>query len=308
MPAERILLIGGNGFIGRALARRLADMGRTVHVLSRHVEPGRRDGIAFHRACQSEEAVVGPLLANCGALVHLASTTTPGRSARAPALETVENLLPLARLLEMLAQAGPRRLVFLSSGGAIYGNPPRLPAREDMPAAPLSWHATGKLAAEAMFATAARQHGSALAILRPGNVYGPGQGFQAGFGFVRTLLECARAGRPVEIWGDGSQVRDYLYIDDLVGACVGLLDVPAAQGVFNAGTGIGTSLLELTDLARRVTGRPITANFLPGRGIDVARIWLDCRRLHAATGWQAQTGLEEGLVRTWAWVNTLRPW
>lgn len=305
MTTERILLIGGNGFIGRALAQRLAAEGREVHVLSRHAEAGWSDGIFFHRGCQSVAAQVAPLLARCEAVVHLASTTTPGRSAQAPALETVENLLPLARLLQMLVEAGPRRLLFFSSGGAIYGNPSRLPADEDLPPAPLSWHATGKLAAEAMFSTATRQSGSVLTILRPGNVYGPGQALQAGFGFVRTLLECARTGRPVDVWGDGSQMRDYLYIDDLIDACVGLLDEPAAQGAFNVGTGIGTSLRELIELARQVTEQPIAANFLPARGVDVDRIWLDTGRLQTAIGWRAKIGLTEGLKRTWKAIRNL---
>lgn len=299
MRSECVLLIGGNGFIGRALARRLASVGREVHVLSRHTETGRRDGIEFHRGCQSEGALVAPLLARCDAVVHLASTTTPGRSTQAPALEMAENLLPLARLLQTLAEAGPRRLVFLSSGGAIYGKPPCLPASEDLPPAPLSWHATGKLAAEAMFATAARQNGSALAILRPGNVYGPGQELQSGFGFVRTLFECVRSGAPVDIWGDGHQVRDYLYIDDLVDACVGLLDNPAAQGTFNVGTGIGTSLLELVELAQQITGRRVSVRYQPGRGIDVERIWLEAGRLERAIGRQPRISLVEGLMRTW---------
>lgn len=299
MLPERVLLVGGNGFIGRALARRLASAGREVHVLSRHAEAGLRHGITFHRGCQSDAARVTPLLARCDAVVHLASTTTPGRSAQAPALETVENLLPLAQFLQMLTAAGPRRILFFSSGGAIYGNPARLPADENLPPAPISWHATGKLAAEAMFATAARQVGSTLAILRPGNVYGPGQEIQAGFGFIRTLLECARSGQPIEIWGDGTQMRDFLFIDDLVAACIGLLDAPSVEGTFNIGTGIGISLVELTELAQQITGRSIELSFLPARSIDVERIWLDCSRLQGSIGWQARVGLAEGLARTW---------
>jgi len=299
MRSESVLLVGGAGFIGQALARRLAAAGVAVQVLSRRVEPGLRAGIEYHRGCQSDAAVVAPLLARCALVVHLASATTPGRSAHVPQLEVTENLVPLAGFLEALAEAGPRRVVFLSSGGAIYGNPAVLPASEEQPPRPLSYHAAGKAAAEDFFRAWAQRAGAALAILRPSNVYGPGQPLQAGFGFVRTVLERARAGQAVDVWGDGRQVRDFLYIDDLVDACLRLLAAPEVAGTFNAGAGVGTTLLDLVRLAEQVTGRSIPVTRHPGRGIDVDAIWLDSSRLHAATGWCAHTSLADGIARTW---------
>jgi UDP-glucose 4-epimerase len=303
MRSECVLLIGGNGFIGQALARQLAAEGREVHVLARHAEAGRRDGINFHRGCQSDTLLLAPLLRCCDAVVHLASTTTPGRSAQAPALEMAENMLPLAKFLQAQAEVGSRRLIFFSSGGAIYGNPSYLPVGEDQPTCPRSWHATGKLAAEAMFATAALQTGSPLAILRPANLYGPGQVLQSDFGLVRTLLERALSGEPVDIWGDGQQVRDYLYIDDLVSACIGLLDRHVVTGVFNAGTGVGTTVLELVDLTQYITGRQLPLRYHSSRGIDVEKIWLDCRKLHDVLGWRAAVSLEDGVGKTWTWLR-----
>jgi UDP-glucose 4-epimerase len=302
MQCERVFLIGGGGFIGLALSRSLASEGREVHVLGRHVETGLSDGIMFHRGCQSNATVVAPLLKHCDAVIHLASATTPGSSVRAPARDVAENLVPLAGFLEALADAGPKRVLFLSSGGAIYGNPSALPATENLPAQPLSWHAAGKAAAEVFLETFARQTGTSVAILRPSNVYGPGQNLQAGFGLVRTLLEKARLGEPVDIWGSGKQVRDFLYIDDLVDACVRLLDAPAVAGIFNAGSGVGVSLLELVDLVRLVTGKDLLVNLRPGRGIDVEGIWLDCRRLHTLLGWEPMTSLGEGIERAWSWL------
>jgi UDP-glucose 4-epimerase len=299
MQFERVLLIGGGGFIGRALARYLVAGGREVHVLGRHVESGLREGVMFHRACQSDTVVVVPLLERCDALIHLASATTPGRTSREPSLDVAENLMPLACFLEALAASVPQRVLFLSSGGAIYGNPKSLPATEDHPPQPISWHAAGKAAAEIFVETFAQQTGASVAILRPSNVYGPGQGLQAGFGLVRTLLDKARTGEAAEIWGTGQQVRDFLYIDDLVDACARLLDTPTAIGVFNAGSGVGITLLDLVRLVEQVSGRPIPVTPHPERGIDVASIWLDCSRLRVATGWQPTTTLAEGLQRTW---------
>jgi UDP-glucose 4-epimerase len=270
-----------------------------VNVLSRQAEPGLRAGVEYHRGCQSDVAIVAPLLARCTAVVHLAAATTPGCSAQAPQLEVNENLVPLARFIETLAEAGPRRLVFLSSGGAIYGNPAVLPATEALLPSPLSYHAAGKVAAEEFFRAWAQRAGAALAILRPSNVYGPGQPLQSGFGFVRTVLERARTSQAVDIWGDGRQVRDFLYIDDLVDACLMLLAAPEVAGTFNAGAGVGTALLDLLRMVEQVTGRPIPITLHPGRGIDVNAIWLDSSRLHAATGWRANTPLAAGIARTW---------
>ncbi|HPQ23975.1 MAG TPA: NAD-dependent epimerase/dehydratase family protein, partial [Gammaproteobacteria bacterium] len=143
---QGVLLIGGNGFLGAALARKLAAAGREVHVLSRHLEPGAREGIQFHRGGQDDVVVVSPLLRTCSTVVHLASTTTPGSSARNPVVDIQENLLPAARLLETMADMPPERLIFVSSGGAIYGNPDELPVSEADQPNPLSFHAAGKIA------------------------------------------------------------------------------------------------------------------------------------------------------------------
>lgn len=307
MDRPGILLVGGGGFIGRALAHRLADTGRQVHILARNAQEVPRDGIVFHRGDQSETSVVKKLLGLCGTVVHLASATTPGTSAQNPAFEISANLLPLGAFVEALANELPHRLIFVSSGGAIYGNSNRMPADESLAMQPLSYHAAGKAAAELFLGVLARRSPAlSLAILRPSNVYGPGQSLKAGFGIVRTLLEKAKTGEPIEIWGSISQERDFLYIDDLVDACLRLIDLPKVQGTFNAGSGKGVSLATLVDLIGKITGQRIPVLAKPPRGVDVGAIWLDSRRLHDATGWTPAVSLEEGLGRTWAMLSGTR--
>ncbi len=299
---QGVLLVGGNGFLGAALARKLVAAGRQVHVLSRHLEPGVREGIGFHRGGQDEVVAVSPLLRTCGTVVHLASTTTPGSSARNPIIDSQENLLPAARLLETMAGMPPERLVFVSSGGSIYGNPDELPVRETQRPDPLSFHAAGKIALEALFSAFAHSHSIPLAILRPSNIYGPGQALRGGFGVVRTLLDRALQDEPFEIWGAGTVVRDYLFIDDAVDAGMKLLGAPSATGIFNVGSGRGTSIAELVELVIRTTGRDLKTIERPSRCTDVKAVVLDCERLAAATGWTAKTGLEQGLQKTWKWL------
>ena len=300
---DGILLIGGNGFLGSALARALAGAGNAVHVLSRSVEPGHRSGIAYHRGSQDDTAVVAALLSECCTVVHLASTTTPGSSARSPAIDTEENLLPATKLAEVMSVLPPDRLLFVSSGGAVYGNPDRLPVDESLAPGPLSYHAAGKVALEALFAAFAQANGVSLAILRPSNIYGPGQPLRSGFGLVRTLLDKALRAEPVEMWGDGSAVRDYLYIDDAVEACSRLIGNPQATGLFNAGSETGNSIRELITLVAQVTGRTSEVAQRPARGTDVRAIVLDCTRLRAATAWTPTVALQEGLEHTWTWAR-----
>ena len=199
MSQDAVLLLGGAGFIGSALAARLLRDGMAVQVLGRHT------------AGQLEQ-----LLPHCGTVVHLASSTTPGSSAADPGLDLAKLELT-QRLLALLRTQPQTHLIFFSSGGTVYGNPQHLPVSEDAALAPLSPYGAGKVAQEA-FCVAHRAQGHAVTILRPSNAYGPGQTMKNGFGLVRTMLEHARAGTPAQIWGDGENLRDFIYIDDVVEA------------------------------------------------------------------------------------------
>jgi UDP-glucose 4-epimerase len=305
-PEQPVLLVGGNGFYGRALARRLATSGREVHVVSRSTEPGEKDGVSFHRGSQDDPAVMRPLLERCPVVVHLASTSTPGSSARDPVHDTTSNVLPAARMLDIAAQTSPDRILFVSSGGSVYGNPATVPVDETATLSPLSYHAAGKVALEALFQAFAHAHSTSLAVLRPSNLYGPGQDLRSGFGLVRTLLERALRDEPVEVWGDGSAVRDYIYIDDAVAACERLIGQQTATGVFNLGSGRGTSIAEMVELVALATGRQLEIVRRPGRATDVRAIVLDSERLRNVTGRTAHVGLAEGLERTWRWVSSTR--
>ena len=304
MPTRKgILLIGGSGFLGLALARALARAGREVHVLSRNTQPGKAEGISFHRGSQDDSDIVLPLLRACDTVVHLASTTTPGSSARKPVLDAEENLLPAIRLMEIISGAPPSRLVFVSSGGSIYGNAVQMPVDETAQTQPLSYHAAGKLALESLFGVFAHPNKVSLTIVRPSNLYGPGQRLRHGFGLIRTLLDRALHGKPIEVWGDGNALRDYIYIDDAVAACLSLFEPESPARTFNLGSGTGTSIREIIEMVEKVTGRQTPLLVRQARDTDVRAIILDSNRLQAATGWTPRVGLEEGTSSTWAWLR-----
>ncbi len=277
-----MLLLGGNGFIGSALAGRLKEEKATVHIV------GRNDGELLEKA-----------LPECGTVVHLASATTPGFSARNPSLE-LGNLALTLRLLELLQNQPETHLIFFSSGGTVYGNPDRLPVTEDAPIAPLSNHGAGK-AAQEVFCQAFRSRGHAVTILRPSNAYGPGQTLRQGFGLVRTLLEHATNDTPFKIWGDGESVRDFIYIDDIVEATTRLIKLPLDSGTYNIGSGMGYSINQVLGIVRTISGARLKTIYRPARGIDVRNVVLDSTRLKALLSWTPQIGLEDGLRRTLAW-------
>ena len=302
---EGILLIGGSGFLGLALAGALTRAGREVHALSRNTQPGKAGGIIFHRGSQDDADIVLPLLETCGTVVHLASTTTPGSSARRPVLDAEENLLPAARLIEIMSDRPPERLLFMSSGGAVYGNPEQLPVVESVTPQALSYYAAGKIALESLFNSFSIVNDVSLAVVRPSNIYGPGQPLRGGFGLIRTLLDKAKRNAPLEMWGDGNAIRDYLYIDDTAEACMSLVETRQATGVFNLGSGLGASIADLIDLVGEVSGRELEVIKRPARSTDVRAIILDNSRIQRATTWRPRVDLQEGVKRTWKWVQEI---
>lgn len=284
MSREDVMLLGGAGFIGSALARRLEQEKIAAHIV------GRQDAERLEN-----------MLPQCGTVIHLASSTTPGSSANRPSDE-LDNLRPTLNLLDRLHGQKDIHLIFVSSGGTVYGNPTRNPVSEDAPFAPRSYHGAGKMAQEG-FLQAFRSAGNTATILRPSNAYGPGQDLRRGFGFVRTMLECARSGSPLEIWGDGEAVRDFVYVEDVAEAIVLAIGNRADNGTYNVGSGQGHTLNEALALAQRVTGMEITTRYKPAREGDVRGVVLDVARIHTAFGWQPRIKLEEGLRRTWEWLQ-----
>ena len=281
MSCDGVLLLGGTGFIGSALAVRLKREGMPVHIIG----------------CHNGE-LLETVLPQCSTVVHLASGTTPGSSACRPEME-LGNLALTLRLLELLQAQPETHLIFFSSGGTVYGNPDRLPITEDTPIAPLSNYGAGKAAQEA-FCQTLRSQGHPVTILRPSNAYGPGQTMRRGFGLVRTMLEHALCDTPMEIWGDGENVRDFIYIDDIVEATVRLIDLPQDFGTYNLGSGIGYSINRVREIVESICSKKLAASCRPERGIDVRGVVLDNARLNARFGWQPAIGLKDGMARTWA--------
>ncbi len=284
MKKKHVLLLGGTGFIGSALANRLRKENVPVLVV------GRADVGHFPK-----------MLPNCGTVVHLASATTPGLSSENPALEQA-NLGLTRHLVECLKAQPETHLIYFSSGGTVYGNPTQLPVTEEEALAPLSPYGVAKAAQES-FCQELRDFGHAATVLRPSNAYGPGQGLREGFGLVRTMLEHARLGTPLKIWGDGENVRDFVYIDDIVEATLRLIQLPQDSGTYNLGSGKGHSVHQVKSLVEIACNASVKTIHRPARGIDVRSVVLDISRLTMRLDWVPKMDLIQGIARTLEWLQ-----
>lgn len=302
--SRSILIVGANGFVGTALANRLLADGHTVHRLQRTLSDsaGPRD-LVYQGGLENVELLRG-ILPNCDIVFHLASATTPGSSMNHPAMEGANNLLPTLGLIEVMHDFPGTRLVYISSGGTLYGNPTMSAVDETAPLSTLSYYGAGKLANEAFLRAFHHLNGRGVTVLRPSNLYGPEQPLRNGFGLIRTMLEHVRCGSTMCIWGDGEAVRDFLFIDDMVEACCKVLkNGDDVWQVFNVGAGTGHSINQIRKVVEEVTGASLSVVYHPPRPGDVRRIVLDCSKLHSEFGWSPSVLLANGIERTWRWLE-----
>jgi UDP-glucose 4-epimerase len=309
MNIQEVLLIGGMGYVGRQLQKPLLKSGYKVHVIDRSAPAQKEnDNIEFYEYLLSGESVLREVLQSCGTVFYLASDSVPTTTLRSPSREGELNLLPFLKFLDIFQDYNHINLVYFSSGGTIYGNPESNPVYESSPVAPISYHGAGKAAIEIFLHVFSRQYDNRITILRPSNLYGPNQPYVRGFGIIRSMMEKLRRDEPIEIWGDGEIIRDYLYIDDFVSACLACIrtvDKKKTYRVFNVSSGRSLSINQLCDVIEKVTGQRIRKTYLPGRAIDVKSVIMDYSRIKKELGWRPVVEINEGLKRTWQWIQKL---
>lgn len=307
----RFLIVGGGGFIGSNVADHLLRDGHTLRILERpHVRPYRE--FESHEPVEwlsgdlrnvekANEAVRG-----ADVVLHIASTTHPRTSNDDPVYDVESNLISTIRLVEAMLRQYVARIVFLSSGGTVYGTPRYLPVDEDHPTEPQVSHGIVKLAIEKYLLMYKRLQGLQPVILRVSNPYGMRQRTDSGQGVIAAFMHRVLNGLPIEIWGDGSVVRDYLYIGDLVEAVARAASYSGDKSVFNLGSGVGTSLNEAIDLIEEVLGMDVTRRYVSGREFDVKVNVLSTARAVQEFGWKPRVTLREGLIRTVRWMRDAR--
>lgn len=306
--ADPILVIGAGGFVGRRFLEALERRGETAIAVSRSAFDAGR-GVERHVRTLREVEDFTPLLERVRAVVHVASASTPGSSAGKPVQEVEENVRPAVALLQAM-QAHPHLpLIYVSSGGTLYSRAGDGASDEFAAVYSRSYHGAGKIAVEHFIEAWCNQFGGGAVVLRPSNLYGPGQEERPGFGIVPTAFGKLLRGETLHVWGDGSAERDYLYIDDFTRLLLAVLDAARQPGfrVFNACSGTSIDLNGLFDLIERVADATLHRSYDAGRPVDAPCVRMQATRASEAFGWVAEVGLTEGLERTWQWFRTSRP-
>ena len=300
----RAVVTGSSGFVGSHLAARLAADGAAVTGLS-HGQPPRPhpEGVTERLADVRDEQAVTSAIgeARPEVVFHLAAQASVPVSMRDPAGDLATNAIGSVHVARAAAAAGARRLVFFSTGGALYGQPEVLPADENTPIAPQSVYGASKIAAEHALGALCPHLGLELSVLRPANIYGPGQDSEGESGVVAIFAKLMLAGRAPTVFGDGSQQRDYVYVGDVVEAA--LLAAAGEPATCVVGSGRGTATIEIVRLLARLTGWEGEPNFAPERPGDVRANWLDASRALERWGWSPRVALEDGMAAAVAWFR-----
>ena len=300
----RAIVTGGAGFIGSHVVDALVARGDEVVVLDdlshgkpENVNAGAELVVGDIRDPETVSAVFGE--ARPDACLHLAAQADVRVSVTRPEFDAEVNVLGTIRLLEGAREHGTR-IVFASTGGAIYGECEE-PATEASMRAPLSQYGTSKLAGEEYLATYNRLYGTEHTALRFGNVYGPRQDPHGEAGVVAIFLGRLAHGEAPHIFGDGSQQRDYVYVGDVAAVTVAALERPS--GVFNVGTGVATSVLDLFEVCRRASGVDVEPVFDAPRLGELQRSVLDTGLAERELGFAARTSFNDGIASTWDFIR-----
>ncbi len=308
-PLKRCLVLGGRGFIGSHLVDALLENGYRVrcfdrpHVTSLGDSHLTNPNFELYEGDFASEADVAEALVGCDICYHLVSTTLPKSSNADPVFDVESNLLGTVRLLTHAVKFGLKKVIFVSSGGTVYGVPIQLPILEMHPTDPVCSYGITKLGIEKYLGLFHHLHALDYTVLRLANPFGERQRTHASQGAIAVFLGKVLRGEPVEIWGDGSVVRDYIHIADVVDALLLSLEPTSGEHVFNIGAGYGHSLNEVLDAIEKATGRVANRQYLPGRAFDVPVSVLSIASAKDSLGWSPKVNFEQGLQRFAAWLE-----
>ena len=297
------LLIGGAGFLGSFLATRFFQEGATVGILDRIPLAGGGAQLEQFTGELRDTHLLRQALNKFKRVVFLAHETRVAPAADRLPANFLSNIELLLIVLEEARESKVENFVLFSTGGAVYGEPERLPIREDFPKRPRSPYGIAKLTMEKYVAMVAEQSGFRHIEIRPSNPYGPGQNFEAAQGIVAVAMARIARGEPITIRGDGAATKDYIFVSDFADGCVRLISNSAACGPYNIGSGHGVRLLDVISEIERTVGKKAQLVFQPTQPGDVVANVLDISKIRQTTGWEPTTPLAAGIAETWEWMK-----
>ena len=304
------LVTGGAGFIGSHLVDRLVAEGYRVVIVD-DLTTGKLKNLN-HDAVFHHMSITRPMLREVmnrekpDLVFHLAAQSSVPRSVKDPILDNEINVLGTLRLLEESRRAGVGKVIYSSTGGALYGEPEAVPCPDDAPVIPISPYGMSKYMAEQYLDFYSRQYRLNYTTLRYGNVYGPRQDPYGEAGVIAIFISSILSGKRPRIFGDGNQTRDFVCVDDIVEANMAAIH-RGHHTAMNIATGELTSVNQLYEMLKKITGFRWEADHGPARAGDVYRISLDCSKAERELGWTPKTDLAEGLARTVEYLRANAP-
>lgn len=302
-----ILVIGGNGFIGSHLVDHLIKKQHNVRVFDnvyeRYREPLKK--VDYRISNLDNIPDLYEALLNIDIIFHLATKSVPSTSNIDTSEDVKNNLIPTLNILNLSLKLGIKRIVYFSSGGAIYGNTLKSRINEEHKIDPISSYGIVKATTEMYLSLYQRMYNLEPLILRPSNCYGPRQGHFIAQGVISTFLRKIKMNDMIMVYGDGNSKKDYIFITDLIHLAYELC-FRNKVGVFNLGSGIGITINQIIDQIKNTTGRNFTLKNMDNQIYDVNHFVLDITKTTKIFGDLPSISLEEGISRTWDWLNSLK--
>lgn len=307
MKKLNILVVGGTGFLGSNLVGALDREGHYVRVLSRgHVrEEENYKNVDYIEGDISNDEDLEEALNKIDYVYHLASTTNPKSSENDLLFDVSSNLSSTINILNKCVKNNIKKFIFCSSGGTVYGNHNQMPISEEFSCEPISSYGIVKYNIEMYIKYFNYKYNLNYEILRLSNPYGIKQFPDGSQGVIPTYMKKILNNHEIQVFGDGSSVRDYIYIDDFINLSLKLLTNRKKNNILNIGSGRGTSIGELIHKIELISDKKARIQYLPKRKFDVLEIYLDINQVRKVYGWKPKITLDEGLERTFNWVKSI---
>lgn len=296
------MVLGGGGFLGTNLCRRLAAAGNRVRAFGhRGLFPTALAGAEWQQGEFSDRAAVADAVQGADVAFHLINSTVPYSANLDIAGDVRQNLLPSLAFLELARSADVKRVVFVSSGGTIYGRPVQIPTEETSPTEPITAYGISKLATEKYLALYQHLYGLSYRIVRVANPFGPFQVSVKGQGLIAEIISRGINRERIEVWGDGSVVRDFIFVDDVIDALEIIASDDSDERIFNIGTGTGRSVREVLAAIEHSLATKLDIAWKGERAVDVPVSILSVKSARDKLGWTPKTSFESGIAKTIAW-------
>lgn len=303
LASKRCVVFGGGGFLGTNLCRSLVDKVEILKSFGRRQSfPDAMKKIEWIPGDFTDSGTVAAAVAGCDTVFHLVTASTPASSNVDKIEDLQANVVSTLHLLEACREERVSRVVFVSSGGTVYGIPSVVPTPEHASLDPITAYGISKLAIEKYLALYHHLYGIDFRILRVANPYGPYQTSIRNQGVIAAFLHRALEKKPIELWGDGSVTRDYIYVDDVIDALEAAAVHTGEQRIFNIGSGEGRSLLEIIDVIQKQLNMKLDIRHFEGRKADVPRSVLEISRAEKDLLWKPKTPFLEGIAKTVEWT------